>query len=117
MPIEEGQTNTLASTNNGTSNGHQQGKNKQQKEKKQKAIPKIAAKRIGVIFEGNLELDKIDLSELPKFAEGCANDDGSGRFMKVSDSRIVFVGDAKSTRATFGEVYRLHLPKNAKLAE
>lgn len=117
MAGNEQETNTLLSTNNGTSSGvgnsQQVAKNKQPKEKKQKAIPKVASKRIGVIFEGSLELEKIDLSQLPKYAEGCVNDDGSGRFLKISDSRIVFIGDKTSTRATFGEVYRLELPKNA----
>lgn len=117
MPTEEGQTNALASTNNGTSNGHQLGKNKQPKERKQKAIPKIASKRVPVSFDGSLELDKTDLSELPKYSEACVNDDGSGRFMKISDSRIVFAGDTKSTSATFGECYRLNLPRNAVFKE
>jgi hypothetical protein len=121
MAQEQQETNTLATTNNGTSNGvgntQQGGKNKPQKERKQKAIPKISSKRISISFEGSLELDKIDLSQLPKYAEGCVNDDASGRFIKISDSRIIFAGDTVSTRATFGEVYRLHLPRNAKLAE
>ena len=117
MGQEQQQLNGVEGANNGMSNGYQATKNKQPKEKKQRAIPKVASKRIGVIFEGSLELEKTDLSQLPKYAEGCCNDDGSGRFFKISDSRIVFVGDKTSTRATFGEVYKLELPKNAKLAE
>ena len=117
MAGEEGQSNKVLDANNGTSNGHQTGKNKQPKERKPRAIPKVASKRIKVIFEGSLELEKTELSQLPKYAEGCVNDDGSGRFIKISDGRVLFIGDTISTRATFGEVYKLELPKNAKLPE
>lgn len=117
MSQEQQQLNKVETSNNGTSNGHQVAKNKQPKEKKPRAIPKVASKRIKVIFEGSLELEKTELSLLPKYAEGCVNDDGSGRFIKISDSRILFIGDTISTRATFGEVYKLELPKNAKLPE
>lgn len=117
MSSEQQQLNKVENTSNGTSNSHQTGKNKQPKERKPRAIPKVASKRIKVIFEGSLELEKTDLSNFPKYAEGCVNDDGSGRFIKISDSRVLFIGDTISTRANFGEVYKLELPKNAKLPE
>lgn len=119
MTPSEQQQSPKDSQQNGTTSGNQSiggtsEKLTNTKKKRPKGLPSVKplSSMTAVNFAGHVESDSIDLSELPNYGEACMAPDGSGRLLKLDPERVVFVGDKTPTKASFGSVYRLHLPRN-----